>query len=96
MDFGTDLASKSPKIHPIHIYGQREKGIFYISALGINWLMRIIYPILQQINYMYILILRLYKVLKVFLTKVKENLSFIHHGLNIWGIHIFQDEKVYP
>ena len=45
MDFGTDLASKSQKTHPIHIlYEQRKKGTFYISALGINWLMHIIYP----------------------------------------------------
>ena len=32
---------------------------------------------------MYILIFRLYKVSKVFLTQVKESLSFIHRGLNI-------------
>ena len=44
--------SKRPKTHPIHIYGQREKATFYISALGINWLMRIIYPIFQQNSYM--------------------------------------------
>ena len=74
------------------MYGHLEKGTFYISALGMNWLMRIIYPIFQQLHvaclkrtghYMYILISRLYKVLKVILTQVKESLSFIHCGLNI-------------
>ena len=46
-------------------------------------------------HYMYILIFRLYKVLKVFLTQVKESLSFIRRSLNIRGIHIIDDEKVY-
>ena len=43
--------------------------------------------------YMYILIFRLYKVLKVFLTQVKESLSPWSEHL---GFHIFEDEKVYP
>ena len=74
-----------------------EKGTFYIHNIPHFSTEQLLVACLKRTgHYMHILILRLYKVLKVFLTQVKESLSFIHRCLNIWGIHIFADEKVYP
>ena len=44
---------------------------------------------------MYVLIFRLYNILKgFFVTQVKEGLSFIHRGLNIWGINILGSKRI--
>ena len=108
MDFGTDLASKSPKTHPIYInkWAARKGYLLYFCTLYklVN-AHNIPHFSTEQLHvaglkrtghYMYILIFRLYKVLKIFLIQVKESLYFIHRSLSIWGIHIFEDEKVYP